>query len=58
MQNKDHLALDYGDCTKSRHTLQWYQQPLPLVHFSSDILMVALLATATIYHIKKGDKSK
>ncbi|KAI6213891.1 Acyltransferase 3 domain-containing protein [Aphelenchoides besseyi] len=57
-KGNDLLTLDYEDCTKSRHETQWYQQSIPLVHFASDIVVVALIAVATIYHIKRGDKSK
>ncbi|KAI6198377.1 Nose resistant to fluoxetine protein 6 [Aphelenchoides fujianensis] len=57
-KGEDRLPLDYEDCTKSRHEHQWYQLPIPLMHFASDIVLFAIIGIATIYHVKRGDKSK
>src|SRR5690348_12119083 len=35
----DKTALEFGDCTKSRHAKQWWEQPIPLVsHFPPNSL--------------------
>ncbi|CAD5213208.1 unnamed protein product [Bursaphelenchus okinawaensis] len=57
-KRQDNLTLDYEDCTKSRHALQWYQQITPLLQFSSDIFLYMLVGLATLYHMKKGDHAK
>jgi peptidoglycan/LPS O-acetylase OafA/YrhL len=56
--NEDHKKLDYEDCTRSRHTYQWYQQIVPLLHFGSDIVLVTIVGIATVYHVKLGDRTK
>lgn len=54
----DNQTLDYEDCTSSRHVKQWYEQPIPLLHFGSDIVLVVLVGCATVFHLKRGDSVK
>ncbi|KAI1727860.1 acyltransferase family domain-containing protein [Ditylenchus destructor] len=57
-KDKDNQPLDYEDCTQSRHSRQWYEQLVPLIHFSSDIVLVIIVGLATVYHLKRGEKDK
>nr|CAD2182807.1 unnamed protein product [Meloidogyne enterolobii] len=47
--------VEFGDCTKSRHEKQWWEQSIPLVHFGSDIFLVAIVGIATAIHCRRGD---
>uniref|UniRef100_A0A915DY07 Acyltransferase 3 domain-containing protein n=1 Tax=Ditylenchus dipsaci TaxID=166011 RepID=A0A915DY07_9BILA len=57
-KDKDHQALDYEDCTQSRHVRQWYEMFVPLTHFASDIMLVIIVGIATVYHLKRGETAK
>uniref|UniRef100_A0A914N1Z9 Acyltransferase 3 domain-containing protein n=1 Tax=Meloidogyne incognita TaxID=6306 RepID=A0A914N1Z9_MELIC len=47
--------VEFGDCTKSRHEKQWWEQSIPLVHFGSDLFLVAIVGIATAIHCRRGD---
>ncbi|KAL7073057.1 hypothetical protein ACQ4LE_008160 [Meloidogyne hapla] len=51
-------SLEFGDCTKSRHEKQWWEQSTPLIHFGSDLLLVAIVGIATAIHCRRGDDNQ
>uniref|UniRef100_A0A183BMS4 Acyl_transf_3 domain-containing protein n=1 Tax=Globodera pallida TaxID=36090 RepID=A0A183BMS4_GLOPA len=54
----DDRRLLFGDCTKSRHTRQWWEQPVPLLQFAFDMVLVGLISVATVLHWRRGGRSK
>ncbi|KAL3097359.1 hypothetical protein niasHS_003807 [Heterodera schachtii] len=54
----DDGLLRFGDCTKSRHSLQWWEQPVPLLQFAFDMVLIGLISMATVFHWRRGGRSK
>ncbi|KAF7635172.1 Acyl_transf_3 domain-containing protein [Meloidogyne graminicola] len=49
-------SIEFGDCTKSRHEKQWWEQSIPLLHFGSDLILIAIVGIATAIHYQRGEE--
>jgi hypothetical protein len=38
----DQMPLEFGDCTKSRHSKQWWEQPVPLVSWTMNVHLIVI----------------
>ncbi|KAK6734490.1 hypothetical protein RB195_017964 [Necator americanus] len=52
------LPMDFTACTASRHQKQWFEQFVPVADLAFNLLLIMLLAMATIYHNMRGENPK
>jgi hypothetical protein len=45
-------------CTQSRHDQQWYEKSIAVGDFALNMLLLLLLALATIYHCRYGTSTR
>uniref|UniRef100_A0A0M3ISQ6 Acyl_transf_3 domain-containing protein n=1 Tax=Ascaris lumbricoides TaxID=6252 RepID=A0A0M3ISQ6_ASCLU len=51
------IAVDEVECVRSRYEKQWFETLVPLIEFSSNKLLMWIVAFATVYHLQRGEQT-
>ena len=56
--SEDDLPMDFTDCTRSRHAKQWFEQLVPVADLAFNLMLVALIIMATMFHHMRGNQAR